>query len=141
MQATATTYMNGTTKRITLGEHQTVVGKLSYGGQIERDLLVRQFYDTEAGDHPLNRARWNFFCLSTQTLDDPPCELAHSSDSAEEFARKLDGLMALDNDLVVAWVVAISEMNTPLVDKAQLPASLLSEAEKKDPKSSRRARS
>lgn len=137
----AVKYMNGSTKVIALGDHQTVVGKLSYGGQIQRDSMMKKFYSAEGGDDPLNRARWNFFCLSTQTLADPPCELAHSSDSPDEFARKLDGLMALDNDLVEQWIVAINEMNTPLVDRAQLPAAVLTKEELKDPKSGRRAKS
>lgn len=136
-----TMYANGSTKVVELGDHQTVVGRVSYGAQIQRDQMMKKFHDKEAGDDPLNRARWNFFCLSTQTVADPPCELAHSSDSVEEFARKLDGLMALDNDLVEQWIIAINEMNTPLVDRAQLPSAMLTKDELADPKSRRRGKS
>lgn len=136
MEATVL-YANGATKVVELDGHQTVVGKLKYAGQIERDNLMEKFYITEEGDSPLNRARWNFFCLSVQTLADPPCGLAHSSDSPDEYERKFAALMELDNETVQRWIVAINEMNTPLVSRAQLPAALLTDDEKKTSSSKR----
>ena len=124
--------MNGSTKVVTIGDLHITVCRLKYGGQIERNLMYRKFVH----DHDdLEFVRWNLVCLSTQTQDGAPIELAHSSDTDAEFDAKVAALLELDNDVVEAWVMSVGEMLKPLVERAQLPLEMLTDEEKADPNS------
>lgn len=133
------------TKTLSLADVCIVVGRLTYGQQLERNALMRKFLfdppkDAAPQEQDRHAAIWNFIVLATQTrsVEGFPFDVPHSGDSPEAFERKLTTFLETDHEILRLWINEVDDMSKPLAPVSQLPLEQLSEEQKHDPKSVRR---
>lgn len=136
-------------KIIPIGEVIKIeVCRLTYKKQLERNALIRKFLpalppDATPEDNDLRTARWNLIAFGVQTVATEGIEFepVHPADEPDEFERKFELFLNNDDEVIRLWLTGIDGINKPLVPRAQLPEGMLSEEERKDPKSAASAQS
>lgn len=124
-------------------EHDGVtveIGKLSYGGRLQRSALLRKFApapseDADEDTKERDVALGNYIFLTAQlvAIHGATLHVPTPEDTPEQFEAGFQQFLALDNDFISKWVRAFNALSSSGNDANAKPAAELTAEEQSSP--------